>query len=166
MARNSKTKLDWLSLASDRASRSDFMHHRTGCVIVKGDSVVGDGWSHVPSVRYSQYRSVHAELHALIRAHKPNLLDSIAHIITLTKANRWTNAKPCLRCLELLIDAGVSSVIFSIGDNLTCTLDLQKPISKSEYINYPTFYSDLRTLKYVKHSNRQRNRSKNIPIGC
>lgn len=77
---------------------------RVGCVLVRGDEVVGEGWHH-------QAGGPHAEIEALARAG-----DAAAG------ATAYVSLEPCSHqgrtgpCVEALVDAGIQRVVVAMED--------------------------------------------------
>src|SRR5262245_23863470 len=101
--------MSYEALAVTIARRSPQQKYKTGCVIVNAKGPVSYGWSHKSQLRLGQYYSVHAELHALIRANGIDLPGCRAFVATISQAGNLTTAKPCTRCAELMNEAGITS---------------------------------------------------------
>ena len=98
------------------AHRSTIKTFGTGAVIYdKRGDIVSDGWSHFGSLNLSRYRSIHAELHAILRCgNRVSLQDATCVIATIRQKNgNITLSKPCEFCRELLNEVGVEKVIYS-----------------------------------------------------
>lgn len=100
------------------AERSTLKTYQTGAVIFdKRGNVVSTGWAHYNEITTSRYgypRSVHAELHALVRTNKINITGSIMAIaMKKRKSGNRGNAKPCALCEHLLKESGIEFVIYS-----------------------------------------------------
>jgi tRNA(Arg) A34 adenosine deaminase TadA len=88
-----------------------------GCVIVRNETVLTNGWSHVPQSTKWRHYSLHAEMHALARGRYMRLKGSIAYIAAVSrKSGRYTTAKPCLDCAIALKSAGVDAVFYTTPD--------------------------------------------------
>lgn len=101
------------------AKRSTHAKHQTGCVIVdrqKTPILISNGWSHKGNWDYGTgLYSVHAEIHALIRARPKNLHGCVAIIATIArKSGSVTNAAPCLTCAMALIASGIETVYYTV----------------------------------------------------
>ncbi|BAP58753.1 bifunctional pyrimidine deaminase/reductase in pathway of riboflavin synthesis [Candidatus Tachikawaea gelatinosa] len=75
-----------------------------GCVIVKNNHIVGEGW-------HRKAGDMHAEIYALINAGK-NSLNATAYI-TLEPCNHFGKTPPC--CIEL-IKSGINRVVIATKD--------------------------------------------------
>jgi deoxycytidylate deaminase len=93
----------YLELAKKIATRSSLRRYRTGCVIVRGDVVIATGWSHFSEQNLREYRSIHAEVHAIRRAGGlAKLAGSVFYIATLSERNTIAKGNPCECCSRLI----------------------------------------------------------------
>jgi pyrimidine deaminase RibD-like protein len=116
-----------IDLAEKMATRSTQDRFKTGCVIFsKKGKIVSKGWSHVSEARLAEYWSIHAELHAVIRAsHSKDLHGATAYIVTLSgKSGEKTMAQPCRACAAVLHAAGVKNVVFTFWDGSVQDMNL------------------------------------------
>lgn len=109
---------DWNKLLRAAAVAGSSQHRfRIGCVAVKSGRTLGFGTneykSHprVPPARMS----VHAEMYALNRL--PNPSGVTLYIARLDKHDRLCLAKPCLYCVDRMLELGVSRVVYSDDSN-------------------------------------------------
>jgi len=112
------TDFDYLQRARYYAERSGIKTFSTGCVIVNFDgSVVSEGWSHYSQLRLANYRSIHAEVHAILRCERKAWLNgATAYIVTIrNKSGNIGLAKPCGQCAVYLHQVGVRNVVFTTG---------------------------------------------------
>lgn len=119
------------------ALRSPFQRHKTGCVITDGRTVLSTGWSHPSPLVYTQYRSVHAEMHSLLRLIDVGKRGLTAYIATYTRANNLTNSRPCQLCIALLYDAGVERVMYTTRDGAHSII-LNPEVTQGKH--YPSTY--------------------------
>lgn len=104
-----------LDLAVTVASRSPFTRFRTGCVLTSLDAHEVVGWSHPSELRLASYLSIHAEMHAMMRADPLHVRRyDAAFIATLTRKGNTTFAAPCVECASNLRDFGVRYVYFTV----------------------------------------------------
>ena len=97
----------WMSRALQLAERGRYTtspNPRVGCVIVKNDNVIGEGW-------HQQAGGPHAEVHAL-RDAGDNAKGATAYV-TLEPCSHHGRTPPCA---EGLIKAGVARVVGAIRD--------------------------------------------------
>lgn len=107
-----------LELAIKLAHRSTNKRHKTGAVIVnsKTGDIISTGWSHKGQTTWKTTPwSTHAEMHAILRAPHPKLLEhATIYIATVcSKSGNLTSAKPCSSCGALLSGAGIKQVIYT-----------------------------------------------------
>src|SRR5262245_2190977 len=95
------------------AKRSPMLRYQTGCVLVKNNEIISNGWSHKGTNLGSLY-SMHAELHALARGRHLDLRGAEAWIATISKkSGNLTSGKPCIRCIIALKSTGIENVYFT-----------------------------------------------------
>lgn len=106
-----------LRLAAMFADRSGIKSFHTGAIIYGRSGLpVGDGWSHYSSLQFTRYRSIHAELHALIRSYPPDIEKGLIYIATKSaKSGNVTLSKPCDVCMDLLSDTGLRGAVYTTG---------------------------------------------------
>lgn len=92
------------------AHRSPLGRYKTGALLIRDDEILSTGWSHVGSIRHASTYSVHAEMHALMRARHLDLEGAICMTIT-TRGMRAFAALPCANCARALTKAGIEAVI-------------------------------------------------------
>lgn len=101
------------------AKRSGIKTFSTGAVIIlpKIDYQVSEGWSHFSYYNLANYRSIHAELHAILRNnYRKTLRGTTCYICTIrNKSGNIGLAKPCEHCMACLYEVGVKTVVFTIG---------------------------------------------------
>lgn len=107
-----------LSEALRLARRSGIRTFHTGAVIFdpRSGEALSNGWSHYSLRTPRKFRSIHAELHALIRAPKRDALRG-SHIAVATiraKSGNTGLARPCSLCTDLLYEVGVRRAFFTI----------------------------------------------------
>lgn len=95
------------------AARSSLYKYKTGAIIVRDNKIISRGWSHYSDRTFQTYLSVHAELHAVMRAAGEDLSGCTIYVVTLSFAGNVTTGRPCAECARILKDAGVVDVIYS-----------------------------------------------------
>lgn len=97
------------------AKRSTIKRFKTGAVIVdRNGAIVSLGWSHMTDRRMAQYYSMHAELHAILRAEKSRLKGATMYVATIVgKSGNVTSAKPCPACEGVIASVGIKDVVFT-----------------------------------------------------
>lgn len=112
--------MEGIDYALKISERSTHRRHMTGCVIMerRKREVVSSGWSHMGTWRMRELYSMHAELHALLRARHINFNDGeyVAYIATIARVSgAVTVSKPCFCCANALFNAGIRHVVFTVG---------------------------------------------------
>lgn len=104
-----------LEKALQIAGRSGIRRYKTGAVIVaKKGNVVSVGWSHMTCVHREEYYSMHAELHAVLRADRKTLVGSTCFVANVSgKSGAIASAKPCDACAAVLKEAGVVRIVYT-----------------------------------------------------
>ncbi len=126
----SQSQLDstYLKMASVWASLSKAKRKQVGCLIVKNGQIISDGYNGTPhgfdnnceiSTRFgleTKPEVLHAETNAISKLAKSNQSSEGATIyITLC---------PCFDCAKLMIQAGVSRVVYSEDYRMTDGIEL------------------------------------------
>ena len=112
----SNNDVSFLAAASKIALTSDY-RFRMAALIVKSGRVLG-GDVNVPRITPDtppKRCSTHAEVRALKTT--KSTAGSIIYIARLLLNDEQALAKPCVWCLESIIDAGVSKVVFTCNKN-------------------------------------------------
>lgn len=107
-----------IDLAIKIAKRSTNRTHRTGAVITdKHGEFISCGWAHQSQHIYKQTpRSMHAEMHAIVRARPGTLVGAVIYVATLTgRGNNVTLSRPCCVCSSLLDHVGIGTVHWTVG---------------------------------------------------
>jgi len=128
----------YLGIAKAVAQRSTCLRRKYGCVIVKNDEIistgyngssrgepnccdVGECWREVNGIphgeQYEKCVAVHAEQNAIISAERSDLIGSVAYLVGIdSRTEKEIRAAPCLICERMLRNAGVATVVSSIGE--------------------------------------------------
>lgn len=107
-------KLRFLELAKELSDKSDHHTHKIGCVIARGNKILGTGFNIMKTHPKSPhaYRSVHAEFMAAMNANC-DVEGATAYIFRQQKSGKWAIAKPCSSCWKFLMELGVTEVVYS-----------------------------------------------------
>ena len=134
MERISKTNY-YLDIAQTVASRSTCLRKKYGAIIVKNDVIIATGFCGSPrgrqnccdrgtcireelniprGERYELCRSVHAEANAIIAASREQMLDATMYeaCVSPETGEIITNIDSCQMCKKLIINAGISQIIY------------------------------------------------------
>ena len=106
------------------AMRSCTGKYAMGSYIMRGLTLLSNGWSHIPNNENRKHWSLHAEMHALARGRNHRTLSgSVCWIAAVSrKSGKFTVAKPCLDCAIALNAAGVEYVCYTTPDTNTVGL--------------------------------------------
>jgi dCMP deaminase len=125
----------YLDIAQTVAERSTCMRKKYGAIIVKDDVIIATGYNGAPrgrqnctdlnfcmreklqiprGERYEMCRSVHAEANAIIAAPRDQMLGATLYQTCVDPAdgNIIGNICSCMMCKRMVINAGITTVIF------------------------------------------------------
>lgn len=116
MATNDNTHSLRMAHARYFAARSGIKTFWTGAVIYSSKgSHVSSGWSHYSQLKLIKYRSIHAEMHALLKAPATYNDTFTIYICTIrAKSSNIGMGMPCDLCKSLLYEAGIYNVYYSM----------------------------------------------------
>lgn len=105
----------FFELAQKLSKFSDHSQHHLGCVIVRGNKVVGMGFNQLKTHSKSphKYKSIHAEFHAIIKSRSEDLSGCVAYIYRETKSGHPAMARSCSYCMDAFRLAGVETIYYS-----------------------------------------------------
>jgi deoxycytidylate deaminase len=94
---------------------------RLGAVLARGKDVIGVGYNvgrtHPRMQRFNPDKSyspgLHAEVSACMGVDDRQLIGADLYVVRLSKAGKWTMAKPCEICQKFLTDVGIKRVYYS-----------------------------------------------------
>lgn len=109
------------------ATRSTCLRRQVGAILVKDRNILATGYNGVPSgishcdesgclrerlkvpsgERHELCRGLHAEQNAIIQAAR--------HGINIDRATLYCTTMPCIICTKMLINAGITTVIYAEG---------------------------------------------------
>jgi deoxycytidylate deaminase len=108
------THEDFLALARQASLKSGHHTHKMGCVIAKGNKILGTGFNALKTHPKSPhaYKSIHAEFMAATNAGY-EIEGATVYIFRQQKNGTWSMAKPCPSCHKFLLECGVLEVVYS-----------------------------------------------------
>lgn len=114
--------LRYFRLAKKQSEKSTHYQHKLGCVIVKSNRIVGEGFNKLKSHPKSPhaYSFIHAEFDSAHKVDPKDMKDSIVFVYREHKNGNFAIAKPCKTCAKLLKDLMVKSVYFTIDSGIGC----------------------------------------------
>ena len=154
MSNDRPSKPDYyLNLAAVIATRSTCIRRRYGAVIVKHDRVIATGYNGAPNktpnccdigecyrethniprfTRYECCKSVHAEMNAIINADPSRRKGATLYLVGLEKDGEFTEADCCSMCKRVIINSGITKVVFRTKDKNIRTVIVQEWIADDE----------------------------------
>lgn len=108
-------KMKFFQLARQLAKKSLY-HHQIGAVVVKKNKPIGLGWNKphkTHPLSSNAFKTVHAELDAILGLSRQELLDADIYIYREYKSGMPATSRPCAHCRELLKSVGIRNVYFT-----------------------------------------------------
>jgi deoxycytidylate deaminase len=105
----------FIELALKLATKSEY-YQKVGCVIVKGNRVIGLGFNKpnkTHPMSNNRFHNVHAELDAILGHTAEELEGATAYVARIRNNGTVGLAKPCEHCQELLKRMGIKTVIYT-----------------------------------------------------
>lgn len=111
----------YLKMALEWAQLSKAKRKKVGCLIVKDEMIISDGYNGTPRGFDNQCEYQDPKLCFTHKVTKPEVLHAESNAITkLAKSTQssdlatlYTTASPCLECAKLIIQAGIKRVIYA-----------------------------------------------------
>ena len=115
----------YIRMASIWAENSYCQRRKVGCLVVKGNMIISDGYNGTPS----GFENVCEDENNVT---KPYVLHAEANAITkIARSNNnsegatlYVTASPCIECAKLIIQAGIKRVVYGEKYRLTDGIDL------------------------------------------
>ncbi len=113
-----------IRLAKREAEKSKF-YFRLGCIITKGNRVISTGHNSISYCELNNFNnSKHAEMDAVLKLLRKDkglssLNGSTIYVTRITPQGKTALAKPCPKCMSLLISVGAKEVIFTTDNEHT-----------------------------------------------
>lgn len=122
----------FLGIAEAIAARSTCLRRQYGAVIVKDGVIVSTGYNGSPrhadnccdvgycwraahniphGERYEMCQAVHAEANAIINGNRADMVGSTLYLVGIEDGKRVPDAKPCMLCEKLIINAQIEKVV-------------------------------------------------------
>lgn len=118
----------FLNRAMNVAQRSTCHQHKHGCVIVKNNEIIAEGFNHTNTHLYHKF-SIHAEVDALSKLphNKKYLSDCEMYVVRIN--SKFTNSsknwlkfsRPCEGCSKAIHKSGLKKVYYSINEDYVCS---------------------------------------------
>lgn len=113
-----------IRIASKQAKQSSF-YFRLGAVIAKGNRILSTGHNKIGYCELNDFKcSKHAEMDAILKLLRKekglsSLSGSTIYISRITPTGKTALAKPCKKCMNLIISVGIKEIIFTTEHNKT-----------------------------------------------
>lgn len=150
-----KLRPDWdeyfIGIAKAVSARATCLRRKYGAIITKDNIIVSTGYNGAPSgvkdclevgkctrkelqiphgERYELCHSVHAEANAIIRASLEELRNATMYITGSDHKNSDCYAEPCMMCKRMILNSGISKVVYSDGNKGFVVIDPKKWLKK------------------------------------
>ena len=143
----------YLQIAEVVAARGTCLRRRFGAIIVKDDVIISTGYvgaprkrmnccdrgtcfrmeHNIPSgQRYELCRSVHAEMNAIINADPIKRKDARMYLVGIENDKSYTEADCCSMCKRMIINAGISEVVFRTADGSIRVIKVQEWVDNDD----------------------------------
>ena len=115
----------YIRMAGIWAENSYCQRRKVGCLVVKGNMIISDGYNGTPS----GFENICEDENGVT---KPYVLHAEANAITKVAksgnnsndATLYVTASPCMECAKLIIQAGIKRVVYRDAYRLTDGIDL------------------------------------------
>ena len=107
-------KPKFLNLAKKLSYSSDHHSHKLGCVVAKGNKILGTGFNLLKTSPHSphSFKFIHAEYMAVLNA-RFNVKGATVYIFRQHKNGIPALSKPCPDCHRFLLEQGVAEIIYT-----------------------------------------------------
>ncbi len=148
----------YLDIAQTVAERSTCLRKKYGAIIVKDDAIIATGYNGAPrgrqncndlnfcmreklqiprGERYELCRSVHAEANAIISAPRDQMLGATLYqtCVSPEDGSIVGNICSCMMCKRMIINAGITKVIFRNTADEFYTVDVNEWIENDDSLS-------------------------------
>lgn len=111
-------KKKFFDLAKKLAIKSSHHAHKLGCVIVRNNKVVSVGWNQLKTHPKSThpFKTLHAEMHAVLNQNMDDFKSAEAYIYRETKHGELALSRPCQYCEQALHHVGIKMIHYTTID--------------------------------------------------
>jgi len=108
----------FLELAKKESQLSNHHSHKIGCIIAKGNKILGVGHNMMKTHPHSphQFKNCHAEFLAVLNS-GGNVKGSTVYVYRQQKNGNPAISRPCKDCWKYLLNQGVKDVVYSFEGN-------------------------------------------------
>ncbi|MBN2693211.1 dCMP deaminase family protein [bacterium] len=104
----------YLKMATVISERSYCNRKQVGCVIVKDNMIVSDGYNGTPTGFENVCEDENGDTHKYVLHAEANALTKLAKSTNSSKdATLYVTMSPCYECSKLIIQTGIKRVVFS-----------------------------------------------------
>lgn len=100
---------------AERLAHKSIYKFRLGCVIVKGNRILGTGFNSTKTHPRSndEFKTLHAETDALLSCNIGAAKGAVAYVYRITKDGKPAMSKCCESCEKMLKDAGIKRIYYT-----------------------------------------------------
>lgn len=108
-----------VEIAKKESRKSDHHTHKLGACIVKKKEVVSKGYNLLkkthPSIKkYDEFKTIHAEMHAMLRcSNKEKLVGATMVIYREHRNGDLALARSCAVCMRMMQEAGIKRILYT-----------------------------------------------------
>jgi dCMP deaminase len=115
----------YLRIAEEVASRSYCKRNKVGAVLVKDKSIISEGYNGTPYGRPNVCECENGQTHDEVVHAEENAILKVARSSQSCKgATLYLTLSPCVRCSRLIVQAGITRVVYRNKYRCTKGLDL------------------------------------------
>jgi dCMP deaminase len=116
------------------AQRSSCTRLKVGCILVKDNRIISQGYNGFLSGHPHKSIVVHDHEMATIHAEQNAIIDCAKRGVSCNHAHAYVTHYPCIVCLKMLVQSGIEKVYYihdyKNEENLIQQLDINIPITK------------------------------------
>lgn len=128
----------FLTRAMNVAQRSSCKQHKHGCVIVKNNEIIAEGFNHTNTHLYHKF-SIHAEVDALSKLphNKKYMADCEMYVVRINScftnsSKNWLKfSRPCDGCSKAIQKSGLKKVYYSTNNDCISSTSISSKSSCS-----------------------------------
>lgn len=138
-SKKSKLDLRYLRMARIWAENSYCKRRQVGALIVKDKMIISDGYNGTPSGFDNICEDTDGHTYPFVLHAEANAITKVARSNNSSEgATLYVTAAPCIECAKLIIQSGITRVVFSEYYRISDGLDLLKKAGiECEYLECP-----------------------------
>ena len=115
----------YIRMASIWAENSYCQRRKVGCLVVKGNMIISDGYNGTPAGFENICEDENGVTKPYVLHAEANAITKVAKSGNSSKdATLYVTASPCLECAKLIIQSGIRRVVYRDAYRLTDGIDL------------------------------------------